>query len=176
MSEAQKWNIAKNYIKMRYVYEGYLPNTPYHLISDSEMCDAFLSPDPEVPCYFNDYYYLQNPDMQESYDYLIKKLRQHLNTKKADPESYVLPDWVYSYMMGVVIGPMSPEEDRRDLLNLLNTPNIGNEFRADTEIDCHRVSEMWLLRQQAPQDEPVTIFGAPHVIKSLRLEAAAIVE
>lgn len=30
-------------IKIKYVREGWLPNWPYHLISDQEMCDAFLT-------------------------------------------------------------------------------------------------------------------------------------
>ena len=169
-------HLADNYIKMRYVYEGYLPNIPYHLVADSEMCDAFLPEDMTKSCYFCDNYPLLNEDLKECYDNLISKLRHHLDAKKADPQFYELPDWVYSYMMGSVTGPMSSEEDRHDLLALLHTPNIANEFTGDTQIDCHRVSEMWLLRQQAPQDEPVTVFGALHVIKSLRLEAAAIVE
>ena len=29
-------------IKIKFIKAGYLPNYPYHMISDSEMCDAFL--------------------------------------------------------------------------------------------------------------------------------------
>ena len=32
-----------NLIKIKYIREGYLPDLPYHLISDNEMYDAFLS-------------------------------------------------------------------------------------------------------------------------------------
>ena len=32
-----------NNIKIKYVNLGYLPNWPYHLISDEEMFDAFMS-------------------------------------------------------------------------------------------------------------------------------------
>ena len=35
-------------IKIKYVREGWLPNWPYHLISDQEMCDAFLKQDIRV--------------------------------------------------------------------------------------------------------------------------------
>ena len=34
-------------IKIKYIELGYLPDTPYHLISDAEMCDAFLHRDTE---------------------------------------------------------------------------------------------------------------------------------
>ena len=30
-------------IKIKYAREGYLPDLPYHLISDEEMCDAFIN-------------------------------------------------------------------------------------------------------------------------------------
>lgn len=36
-------SLVHDLIKIKYVREGYLPNYPYHLISDSEMCDAFIN-------------------------------------------------------------------------------------------------------------------------------------
>ena len=32
-------------IKIKYIREGYLPNYPYHMISDEEVFNAFINPD-----------------------------------------------------------------------------------------------------------------------------------
>ena len=40
-------NLLHDLIKIKYINEGYLPNTPYHQISDNEMIRAFLSTEDE---------------------------------------------------------------------------------------------------------------------------------
>ena len=35
--------LVHDLIKIKLVRAGYLPNYPYHLISDKEMCEAFIS-------------------------------------------------------------------------------------------------------------------------------------
>ena len=38
-----KMSLLTDYIKIKYSQEGYLPNYPYHLLSDKECMNAFLS-------------------------------------------------------------------------------------------------------------------------------------
>lgn len=64
-----KSNIIHDLIKIRYVNEGYLPNWPYHMIADDEMCDAFIRLEqdinnkglPDGPYYYKGYFFLMYP-------------------------------------------------------------------------------------------------------------------
>lgn len=156
-------------IKIKLVHEGYLPNYPYHLISDEEMVDAFLN---DETCYFRDFYPLVNPKMEEEYNTLIENIQYHLDKlKEAVPEEYVLPDWIYSYMVGAVISTESPIDDIHDMLVMMNVDNIDDIFTSIAQKSCYEVSKKWL--RKIPTDQldhrPPTLFGEPHVLKSLRL-------
>ena len=175
-------------IKIKYIREGYLPNYPPHLISDEEMCDAFLpykydSEDPmsgfddsmEVELnYFRDTYPLLSDNLEKEYVTLVSEIAYHLNIMKTTLQSdYVLPDWVYSYMLGSVVSVDSPIKDRHDLFVLLGTDNLYDEFNAECSSACYSESEEWLKKLPPSQREhrPPTMFGEPHVIKSLRIKA-----
>jgi len=217
-------------IKIRYSTQGYLPDYPYHLISDDEMCDAFLSgertqvyshintdtaptfqpgsyyvldpttgsyiPLTTVPSdwatdwsryyqydhadytftgsdYFHDNYPIVSADMQAEYNTLMQKMLDLIiEFKSNDSTDAVLPDWVYSYMLGAVVGPNSDKRDIHDLLVLLGCDNIDDDFDATACVECYAVSASWVKRFgiNTDQSRPPTMFGEPHVIKSLRLQ------
>lgn len=184
-----------NLIKIHFVNSGYLPNYPYHLISDAEMCDAFMSRQImsngtiKRSGYFYDAYPCLVPEFQgpaAPYSNLEHALRYHLNTLKSsnDPE-FALPDWVYSYMLGKTIGVLSDKLDIHDLINPIGADNIDDEFTSDASRKCYEISRKWIQKslhssiddtdRYANVDgiridlRPPTMFGEPHVIKSIRI-------
>ena len=169
-------HIIHDHIKIQYVREGYLPNIPYHLISDEEMCRAFMgSPGDD---YWSYMYPCPDDNLQTYYDALKADISWHLEdllSHEYDPY-YSLPDWVYSYMMGKVISEHSPQYDKHDLLVMLGVDNLNDIFTPDAAERCYEVSQQWL--RKIPPDQlvhrPPTIFGEPHVLKALRLRQAEV--
>lgn len=181
-------------VKINLVREGYLPNYPYHLISDAEMCDAFMD---NGKGYFYDRYpcivpeYVDKLNETGPYDNLTRAIRYYINELKTSKNpSYTMPDWVYSYMLGKVIGKDSDVLDIHDLLVPLHVDNIDDEFTREASIACYEVSKDWLRRTRPNTYEgnvngldsryvefenkktdlrPPTMFGEAHVIKSIRL-------
>lgn len=157
-------------IKIKYVEEGYLPDYPYHLVSDEEMCQAFILNDSN---YFDDYYPLIAEDCKEEYKTLKEAILYHIDTfLKSIDDDRVLPDWVYSYMLGTVVSVNSDELDRHDLLVLLDCDNIEDTITAKAQRACYKESKEWLRRltREEALHRPPTLFGEPHVIKSLRVK------
>lgn len=176
-------------IKINLVREGYLPNYPYHLISDEEMCDAFLPYvyDPDDPLsgyedcmnaeynYFRDTYPLLGEEIEGEYKILVSEIAWHLNElKKSNADSYTLPNWIYSYMLGAVLGPSSNQMDLHDMFVMLDTDNLFDEYDLKCAEACYAESDWWLkkLPQSQKSHRPPTMFGEPHVLKSLRLKAS----
>lgn len=166
-------------IKINFIQQGYLPNYPYHLISDEEMCDAFIQEDGTG--YFYDYYPLVDESLKDPYDNLVKAIMHFIaECKQPQVDQYVFPDWVYSYMLGSVISVNSDGYDIQDLADMLNVEVDYGVFSPSLSSSCYEVSKEW-LKKVAPQDRyltlddttldlrPPTIFGEPHVIKYLRL-------
>lgn len=166
--------------KIKYIEEGYLPNHPFWLISDAEMCDAFLSPEGQSG-FFYDFYPCPDPQFEEVYQHLIESIRFFIAELKAQPAitQYELPDWIQSYMLGAVVGPNSLPKEVDDLNTLLGVPNVDEAFTDLTARMCIQISQKWI--NKIPLDDrtvrrdgtlidirPVTCFGEPHVIKSLR--------
>lgn len=175
-------------IKIHLVQEGYLPDYPYHLISDEEMCDAFLpyvydEADPYAGytefqnasiSFFKDNYPLIHPQLEDEYKLLVSEIAWHLNQlKQYKGAEYKLPYWVYSYMLGSVLGPNSDILDLHDLFVLLGTDNLYDEFTVTCARACYDKSVTWLkkLPTERKLHRPPTIFGEPHVIKACRLQA-----
>ena len=165
-------------IKINLIREGYLPNYPYHMISDAEMCDAFMSDDNSG--YFFDYYPLIDDSLKGPYDDIVKAIRYYLaECKDPNVDEYQFPDWVYSYMLGSVISINSDPYDIQDLADLLNISIDYGDFSVLLATNCYRISREWLKKMsytssQASSDDdidlrPPTMFGEPHVIKYLRL-------
>lgn len=85
-------NLLHDLIKIKYVNEGYLPNTPYHQISDNEMLNAFIRNDndwefgedgdvvvsvaelPYLHGYFIDTYPCPSDDLLEAYAELVSSI------------------------------------------------------------------------------------------------------
>lgn len=179
--------ITHDVIKIRLSRAGYLPDYPPHLISDEEMCDAFLpytyeTADPTSGYdasmeaelnYFRDTYPLIHPQLTEEYKTLVSEIAYHLNNlKTSKDDTYELPDWVYSYMLGSTLTVGSSQKDLHYLFVMLGTDNLFDEFNYDCARACYAESEEWLgkLPDSAREHRPPTIFGEPHVIKSLRLK------
>lgn len=179
-------------VKIRLSNLGYLPNYPYHLISDIEMCDAFLpykydEEDPlsgydecmEAPInFFRDYYPLIDESLTEQYKELVSEIAWHLYKLKQAKDTYILPDWVYSYMLNAVISVNSSQLDLHDLFVLMGTDNLYDEFNVECALACYNISKNW-INKLAPAmrlHRAPTLFGEPCVIKSCRLKAANITD
>lgn len=165
--------LTHDIIKITYAEQGYLPDFPYHLISDAEMFDAFIYND-------NNFFTSNYPcphGMEEEYSALVSAIKYHIvkyRTGQASITSestYTLPDWIYSYMLGATVGPNSPELDRHDLFVLLGMDNMDDEFTPAIYTAIYNKSQRWLYKLMTAEREhrPPTMFGEPHVIKSLRL-------
>lgn len=157
-------------LKIKYVEEGYLPNYPYHLISDSEMCDAFLS---DGECYFNDNYPCPDESLQQVYNELVDNLLYHINMLKDSSDvDFKLPDWVYGYMIGSVVGPNSNKLDIHDMLVYMGVDNIDDEFTFAASKQCLKISTLWLNKYPSAKldHRSPSMFGEGHILKYLRLQ------
>ena len=160
---------VKDYIKILYSKMGYLPNHPYHLISDEEMFDAFLKEDG----FFADFYPCPDSSLEDKYTALLQCIKEKVTKHLKDNEE--LPNWIYSYMSLNVTTFNSSERDLDYLAGLLGIEfNSGlSEFNPQVASACYEVSSKWIQKQPSKYANRVpTIFGEPHVIKSLRLDQA----
>lgn len=165
-------------IKIKYVQEGYLPNIPYHLISDEEMCDAFMN-DSGDEDFWTYKYPLIDENLREPYENLKSAILWHINQlKDSQDPSFAMPDWVYSYMLGEVLSVNSSIYDLHYLLVMLGVDNINDIFTPLAASACYKVSNIWLgkLTEEQLEHRPPTIFGEPHVIKYLRLQQVAVTD
>ena len=134
-------------IKIEFTNLGYLPNYPYHLISDEEMFAAFIRDvDPTSKhnfCFFDDYYPCPDPyidprdhskdmDFSESYEGLRNDMKNKI-VSYLNGNIEELPNWVYSYMLHRPISSESDELDISYLYKLFDVTNIG-EFTFTPEI------------------------------------------
>lgn len=160
-------------IKIKYINEGYLPNYPYHMITDKEMFDAFLLPEQG---YFAVNYPLLATDLQNKYDELIAGIQKCIQKYLENDEA--VPSWVYSYMLGNTISVDSEIYDIMYLFEIMNLESDSTDiFSAELQEECLKVSEAWLNKLPAKYgSRPATMFGEPHVIKSLRLAAVDVLD
>ena len=165
-------NFINNIIKIMYVNLGYLPNYPYHMISDKEMIDAFIGENG----YFDAMYPCPGESLQEDYTKLKDCIQAILDDYLEDNID-MIPDWVYSYMLGNTITYNSDVADIEYLYELTKVdPNLSFDvFDERLAEACFAVSKDWIKKQSSSVwDRVPTMFGEPHVIKSLRLSAADI--
>lgn len=179
-------NLLHDLIKIKYINEGYLPNTPYHQISDNEMLNAFIHNDndwefgedgdvvisiselPYLHGYFIDTYPCPSDDLLESYAELISSIvtNSYYSYKSLGKGDV---NWVYSYMLGNAVGQYSSIPDKHDLLVMLGTDNTYDEYDEKSAKACLATSREYLNRIGNNLRAP-TMFGEPHVIKALRLK------
>lgn len=194
-------NFIHDILKIQFIAEGYLPDQPYHLISDSELMDAFFhtksddNDDLDTSYvdpidFFHQVYYLPDNwyELSEQYQKIVNAIQLIVYTWKnlqsaavssqivsVDNISYTvqketLPNWIYSYMFKRVVSPASEIIDIHDLLVLLDADNMNDDFTAAAGGKCYTISQQWLQKYPQLDKRPATVFGEPHVIKSLRLQ------
>lgn len=160
--------LAIDNIKIKYSQEGYLPDYPPHLISDEEMCEAFIPSkyaldtamyeDKQAEAaghlgvalnsifsYFNDVYPLINKNLEPKYNILINSIKYHIVRliTKVPLFRQNLPDWVYSYMLGQVVNHTSSQQDRHYLLVGIGLDNIDDVLTSDVEAYIYNISKRW---------------------------------
>ena len=158
-------------VRIHYVELGYLPNLPYHMITDEEMVNAFIGPGN----YFDSVYYCPGKSVEKEYNnlrtYIANLLAAYLDDNS---EVTTIPNWIYGYMLGNVITYTSDAEDIIYLyqLNNLIPKESYDIFSEELAASCLAVSKAWIAKLTSSKLARVpTPFGEPHVIKSLRLSA-----
>jgi len=191
--------LVHDIIKIKYVQLGYIKkNYPYHLISDEEMFSAFIDlgsehtsslVDPNVR-FFDRYYpnpfdetdeyvkkdadgnIIYKANLYDAYNnlksYIVSTINSYLKAFEVSGNAIHLPNWIYTYMLGEVVYQQSDYLDIQDTLALLGCSNIDNEFTKDACIACYKTS-LDYTSTLATNTRPPTVFGEPHIIKSLRL-------
>ena len=102
-------------------------------------------------------------------DYIISSINKYLQYYGTSEESeHLVPDWVYTYMLGEVIYQQSDYLDIEDILALLDCSNLDNKFTKDACVKCFIISLNYISTLTSGI-RPPTIFGEPHVIKNLRM-------
>ena len=184
--------LKNDIIKIRLVQAGYLSNYPPHLLSDEEMVEGFYN-------YFEDTYYnpmkkellsptsvdpyhsvtASNYDEDEMvtyldnlYEYIKTACAEALKESAKSGDDFIVDDWIYSYMLGVTVGPKSEILDIHDVLVLLNVDNVDDIFTRSAAVSCYNISRRWIAKTTlgATTKRPPTVFAESHVIKSLRLD------
>lgn len=102
--------------------------------------------------------------------YIISSINDYLAYYGTSEESlHLIPDWVYTYMLGEVVYQQSEYLDVQDCLALLNCSNLDNEFTQEACVNCYKTSLKY-ISSLTTGIRPPTVFGEPHVIKNLRME------
>ena len=139
---------AHDLAKIKLVESGYLPNYPYHLISDKELFDAFMDCTNETG-YFFDNYPMLRPDLYFVYQQLVLTIQYYLLSAvllESTGKPVEIPDWVYSYMLGYAISVNSDKKDIHDLLVAMHLDNIDDDFNQWGEVGCKDVSDRWIMQ------------------------------
>jgi len=167
-------NFIDTVVKIGYIDEGYLPNYPYHMITDNEMIEAFI----KEGGFFDAVYPCPDESLRTEYDALHDMIKDRLDQYIASTSSSKqIPNWIYSYMLGEVTTFRSDSEDIEYLYELTRIDPIHGYDVFDVELAraCYEVSTEWLKKQSSKSyDRVPTMFGEPHVLKSLRLSYADI--
>ena len=125
-------------------------------------------------CYFSVNYPLLQDEMRDAYNDLVDAIYYHIQThldSVCDVIPVAVPDWVYSYMNGAVIGVNSDSLDKHDFFSLMNLDNQAGEFTKEIFESCLDISTKWVKKLPPSKNtmRPPTMYGEPHVIKSLRI-------
>lgn len=157
-----------NIIKIMYSEMGFLPDYPYHLISDKEMFDAFLRQDG----FFATYYPCPDSEFDEAYSKLLNFIMDAVT--EFQQQGTPLPDWIYSYMIMRPVTYESPESEIDYICEMANIekPDVLATFTLQVAETCYEVSKKWLTKIPSASRRPPTMFGETHVTKSLRLTQA----
>ena len=152
--------------------------------NDWDICEYYFETNYPNPFIVNDLVYnkldiqgnvVSSVSLKSEYEklksYIISTIIDYLahqGTESAD--NYIIPDWIYSYMLGEVVYNNSEYLDIYDTLSLLGANNTDNEFTNMACALCYGTSLKYISTLTSGI-RPPTVFGEPHVIKQLRLEA-----
>lgn len=184
--------VQLGYLKKNYPYHMISDEEMFSAFIDYGAEDEGALIDPAVR-YFDDVY--PNPFAEEDYiykktnskgevieeislsgeytrlkNYIVEAIKDYLKyAGTTDAPKHILPEWIYTYMLGEVIYQQSEYMDIEDMLALLGCSNIDNEFTREACVACYTTSLNY-ISSLTTGFRPPTIFGEPHVIKNLRLE------
>ena len=136
--------------KIRLSNSGYLPNYPYHLISDKELYDAFMDCKSGTGYFFDAYPFLNNSALSVPYKQLVLTIQYYLLLAQLSTAANAredIPDWIYSYMLGFVIGVQSDKKDIHDLIYPLGVDNVDDDFNWQCSVACVNTSQEWIKRK-----------------------------
>lgn len=152
--------LVKDIIKIRYSNDGYLPDYPYHMISDKEVVTAFA--DNSGAGFFKDNYpcLVEEAEFMKAYNQLFLSIMYYICSNFCIENSDVsVPDWVYSYMLGSTISINSDDLDIHDLSVSLGTDNMADTFTSACSEACLKVSQQWLGKYDTVIDVPDIYVG-----------------
>ena len=129
-----------------------------NIISEISLNDVYNALKDNIKFYISDYLKYYGTPEASKMDYSTQRL------------AHQIPDWVYSYMLGEVVYQSSEYLDIYDTLALLGCSNNDNEFTREACAACYKISSDYISTLAKGSRAP-TIFGEPHVIKSLRIGA-----
>ena len=183
-------------VKIKLVRYGYLKNYPPHLLSDEEMVEGFykyfedfyykpMKSEYENPAHVNPYSVISRTNNEDEvmleyldilYEYIKTSCNSAIQVAKTQGEDLVVDDWIYSYMLGSVVGPKSDTRDIHDLLVLMNVDNIADIFTRIPSETCYKIRKKWIAKTYlgSINKRPPSVFGELHVIKPLRLDQVSI--
>ena len=138
-------------------------------------CEYFFDDNYPNPFAETDYMYKGNTSLSDEYKklkaYIISTINDYLTYYGTSEESeHLIPDWIYTYMLGEVVYQNSEYLDIYDTLNLLGLVNTDNDFTPEACAACYVISLQYISTLTTGV-RPPTVFGEPHIIKQLRLEA-----
>ena len=136
--------------KIRLSNSGYLPNYPYHLISDKELYDAFMDCKTGTGYFFDAYPFLNNSALAVPYKQLVLTIQYYLLLAQLSTAANAkedISDWIYSYMLGFVIGVQSDKKDIHDLIYPLGVDNVDDDFNWQCSVACLNTSQEWIKRK-----------------------------
>lgn len=97
----------------------------------------------------------------------------YVDLAKEKQDIKLIPNWVFSYMIGAVISSTSSLKEIDDLIALSNMTEFvpagqltDEMYKSNMKISADWISKLPTMKRE---HRPVTMFGEPHVIKSLRL-------
>ena len=187
--------VTLGYIKKNYPYHLISDEEMFNAFIDlgnTEFNDRTTMIDPSVR-FFDDYYpnpFAENDVIYEKknsdgevvdrislsgeYDRLKQSIKDYINdyltyVHTLEEDSHLVPDWVYTYMLGEVVYQQSEYLDIQDTLALLGCSNLDNEFTQSACVACYATSLKYISTLTSGL-RPPTVFGEPHVIKVLRME------
>ena len=122
--------------------------------------------------YFKYNYPMISITLQQPYKDLVNRIFYEIQEYcNSISEDRVLPNWIYSYMIGIAIGPNSDKYDIHDMIYSMGVDNLEDDYNALCASTCLKLSTEWLKKFISLDSDirPPTMFGEPHVLKYIRL-------